>query len=289
MPAPRPSLYAYALSLYEAQPDGRLPHRGYPLPDQPSQRPRRLDWREAQTSVRKALAPLLSDPDTARAADEVHRKLHELGVRDRHIQGVMTDLPLDDTAVARSLGRRLTRTGTSTPAVSVGITLLGRLGEPEDVPYLKILGLLKDLARPAVDALTALDCPTAALVWLANRARHPDLRRLVDAIASRNDDEARNWLISAPLDPGAVGPSTARRIAEAVRLSDALSEEQVNSQVVAQAGRLLSRMTGLRDYRPEILSYRQAITAYQALVARATQLPPTLDHYAILGACPKAG
>lgn len=180
------------------------------------------------------------------------------------------------------LGRHLTRTGTSTLTVNVGITLLARLGEPEDVPYLKVLGLLRELARPVVGALTALDCPTAALVWLANHAENRALRHLIDAIAARDDHEARTWLINAPLDSGAVGPSTARRIAEAVQLADILSEEQIDNQVVAQAGRLLSRMTGLRDYQPEILSYQQATTTYHAFVARASQLPPTLDHYAIL-------
>ena len=134
IPAPWPSLYAYALRLYEAQPDGRLPHGGYPLPNQSSPKPGRLGWREAHASVREALTPSLSDPDTVRAAGEVHRKLHELAIRDRHIQGAMADLPLEDPAAARALGRHLTRTGTSTLTVNVGIALLGRLGEPEDVP-----------------------------------------------------------------------------------------------------------------------------------------------------------
>ncbi|MET9119853.1 hypothetical protein [Streptomyces sp. NPDC004528] len=232
--------------------------------------------------MRESLAPLLSDPDTVRAADEIHRRLHTLGIRDRHVQAAMDDLPLEDPAAARALGRHLTRAGTSTLAVNVGIALLARLGEPEDVPYLKVLGLLRVLARPVVGALTALDCPTAALVWLANHAENRALRHLIDAIATRDDHEARKWLINAPLDSGAVGPSTARRIAEAVQLADILGEEQIDTQAVAQAGRLLSRMTGLRDYQPEILSYQQATTTYNAFVARASQLPPTLDHYAIL-------
>jgi hypothetical protein len=251
------------------------------LPD-PPQRRAALGWRKAQAGVRDALGPLLSDRDTVRAADEIHRRLHKLGVRDRHVQAAMADLPLEDTAAARALGRHLTRAGTSTLTVNVGIALLARLGEPEDVPYLKVLGLLRVLARPVVGALTALDCPTAALVWLATHAESRALRHLIDAIAARDDHEARTWLINAPLDPGTVGPSTARRIAEAVQLAGILREEQIDTQVVAQAGRLLSRMTGLRDYRPEILSYQQATTTYNAFVARASQLPPTLDHYAIL-------
>lgn len=283
--APRLSLYAYALRLYQSKPDGRLPHGGHPFPDSPPRRAA-LGWREAEESVRESLAPLLSDPDTVRAADEIHRRLHTLGIRDRHVQAAMDNLALEDTledtAAARALGRRLTRTGTSTLTVNVGIALLARLGEPEDVPYLTVLGLLRVLTRPVVGALTALDCPTAALVRLANHAENRALRHLIDAIATRDDHEARTRLINAPLAPGTVGPSTARRIAEAVQLADILSEEQIDTQVVAQAGRLLSRMTGLRDYQPEVVSYQQATTTYDAFVARASQLPPRLDHYAIL-------
>lgn len=281
VPAPRPSLYAYALRLYQSKPDGRLPHGGHPLPDSP-QRRAALGWREAEAGVRETIAPLLSDPDTVRAAEEIHRRLHTLGIRDPHVQAAMAELPLEDTAAARALGRHLTRTGTSTLTVNVGIALLARLGEPEDVPYLKVLGLLRVLARPVVGALTALDCPTAALVWLADRTESRALRHLIDVIAARDDHEARTWLLNAPLDSGAVGPSTARMIARAVQLTDVLGEEQTDTQVVAQAGRLLSRMTGLRDYQPEILNYPQATTTYNAFVARASQLPPTLDHYAIL-------
>lgn len=278
---PRPSLYEYALRLHRAEPDGRLPKGGYPLPDPPRQRGS-LGWTEAQAAIGEALAPLLTDPGTVRAADEVHLRLHELDVLDRHIRTAVAKLPLEDEATARALGRRLSRTGTSTQAVSVGLGLLARLGEPEDVPYLKVLGLLRGFAGPAVQALTALDCPTAALVWLGSTVEGRELRHLVDALAARDDQTARAWLLEVPLEPRAVGSSTARRIAEAVRLADILREDPVDTGVLGQAGRLLSRMTSLRDYQAEILAYPQAVTAYDALVARASQLSPTLDHYATL-------
>ncbi|MET7617912.1 hypothetical protein [Streptomyces sp. NPDC005408] len=279
---PRPSLYEYALRLHRAEPKGRLPKGGYPLPDPPQQQDSGLKWTEAQAAVSKVLAPLLTDPDTVRAADEVHLRLHELGARDRHIRVAVAKLPLDDEARARALGRRLARTGISTPTVSVGLGLLARLGEPEDVPYLKVLGLLRGFTGPAVRALTALDCPTAALVWLADCVEGRELRHMVDALAARNDEAARAWLLLVPLEPRAVGSSTARRIAEAVRLDDVLREDPVDTRTVAQAGRLLSRMTGLRDFRAEILAYPHAVTAYDDLIARASQLPPTLDHFATL-------
>ncbi|MFK0159250.1 hypothetical protein ACIQVK_45155 [Streptomyces sp. NPDC090493] len=86
--------------------------------------------------MREILAPLLSHADTVRAADEIHHRLHTLDVRDRHVRAAKADLPLKNTTAARALGRLLTRTSTSTLTVDVGIALLARLGEPEDVPCL---------------------------------------------------------------------------------------------------------------------------------------------------------
>ncbi|MFD9030727.1 hypothetical protein ACFVZW_06120 [Streptomyces sp. NPDC059567] len=164
---PRPSLYDYALRLHRAEPDGRLPEGGYPSPDRPSRPRSPLDRLNARRTAVDALTPFLTDPDTVRAADEVQRRLDELGVRDHHIRWALADLPLEDQTTARALGRRLTRTGTSGVAVCLGIGLLARLGEPEDIPYLRTLGLLRDFMGHAVEALAPLDRAAAALVALA--------------------------------------------------------------------------------------------------------------------------
>ncbi|MEU9125548.1 hypothetical protein AB0C96_37945 [Streptomyces sp. NPDC048506] len=281
--APRQSLYDYALQLHRAEPDGRLPQGGYPLPDlPPRQGEGNLGWTETQVAVPEAIVPLLTEPDTTRAAAQVHRRLCALGARDRYVRRVTAELPVADETTARALGRRLTRAGTSTAAVTVGIGLLARLGEPEDVPYLKVLGLLRGFTAPAVEALSTLDCSTAALVWLADCASTRELRHLVDALAGRDDEAVHRGLSALPLGPRAASPSQARRIAEAVRLADVLRRDPVDPDLLAQAGRLLSRMTSVRDYRSEVLAYPHAVAAYDALVTRAAQLPPTLDHYAIL-------
>lgn len=282
LPTRPSSLYDYALRLYRAEPDGRLPEGGYPSPDRPPRPRPPLDRRNARRTAVDAITPFLTDPDAVRAADEVQRRLDELGVRDHHIRWALADLPLEDEAAARSLGRRLTRAGTSGAAVCLGIGLLARLGEPEDIPYLRTLGLLRDFMGCAVEALAPLDRAAAALVWLAVRAKDRALRSLVDALAAGDDGAARAWLTTVPRSPRAVGPETARRVAEAVRLADVLQEDPVDIGVLAQAAWLLSRMTSQRDYRPEILSYDDAVTAYEAVVARAAFLPPVLDHSATL-------
>ncbi|MFF5933515.1 hypothetical protein [Streptomyces sp. NPDC012508] len=230
-----------------------------------------------------AITPFLTDPDPVRAADEVQRRLDELGVRDHHIRWALADLPLEDEAAARALGRRLTRVGTSGVAVCLGLGLLARLGEPEDIPYLRTLGLLRDFTGYAVEALSPLDRAAAALVWLSVYVDDSELRPVVDALAAGDAGAARARLTTIPRSPRTVGPETARRIAEAVRLTDVLREDPIDVGVLAQAGWLLSRMTSQRDYRPEILSYDDdAVAAYEAVVARAALLPPTLDHCATL-------
>ncbi|MFC5148235.1 hypothetical protein [Streptomyces aureoversilis] len=295
---PRTSLYAYALRLRDAEPDGRPPRRGYRLPEpdpdpapdptSPAAAPAaarqsgHLDGAEARAAATDAVAPLLSDPDTLRAAGEVHHRLGELGARVAHVRDALARLPLEDEAAARALGRRLVRTGTSAPAVSVGIGLLARLGEPEDIPCLTVLGLFRTFTRPVVAALTAIDCPTGALVWLSRCTEGRELRRLVDALLARDDRAARDGLLAVPLDPRAVGSETARRIAETVMLDDIISNDPVDAPTLAQAGRLLVRMARADDYTYEILAYDGAVAAYEAFVSRASRLPPGLDHYAIL-------
>ncbi|GAA2399415.1 hypothetical protein GCM10010191_03010 [Actinomadura vinacea] len=278
--SPRPSLYDYALRLYRAEPEGRFPKGGHPLPDRPSRQGRNRS--EVAKALATTLTPLLTDLDTVRAADEFQRRLDELGVQDHLLYRYVAELPLDDKATARALSRHLTRTGTSNAAVSVGIDLLARLGEPEDVPFLKILGLLRGFTLPVVRALTRLDSSTAALLWLGGFAEGRELRHLIDALVARDDPAVRAWLMAIPLEPRAAGPETARRIAEAVRLADIAAEDPGDPRALAQGARLLVRMTSVRDYQAEILVYPQAVAAYDAIVARVSRLLPTLDNYAAL-------
>ncbi|MFF3955667.1 hypothetical protein ACFYY1_20885 [Streptomyces sp. NPDC001890] len=293
-PAPTPalSLYALALRLRRAEPGGRLPERGYALPDPPERRRlrARTPWKAVCAALTEVLAPLTAASDTARteadaarAAQEIHLRLAELGVRGGHVQFVVAKLPLEDEAWARALGRCLTRTGSGPMAVCVGLALLARLGEPEDVPCLRTLGQLRDLASHAVRALDAIDRPTAALVWLGHYASGPELRALVDALAAGDAPSARGRLDAVLREAGSVGPETARRVAEAVGLADLLREAGAGDRrLVAGAGRLLRRMSSVNDDRAEILACPVAVRLFEAFAVRAAELPPTLDHYAIL-------
>ncbi|MFF0753213.1 hypothetical protein [Streptomyces sp. NPDC004267] len=268
----RPSLYAYALrGTSDALPDEP------PGPEGPG-----LRGPEAAAAVRASLGPLLAGPDTPEALDELHRRLAELPVLTGHVVSVALSMPLDDEAAARAIGRRLVRTGTTRRPVSLGLALLRRLGEPEDVPSIVALSRLRRLSRLAVTALERLDPRTAALRWLDSRIREAELRPLVDALLSDPVPDIRELLIRQPLAARSIGPAPARRVAEATGLAGLLARDPVDPRLLAKAARLLVRMASQQDYEAEILHYDGAAAACEALVRRASVLPPTVEHAAVL-------
>ncbi|WP_259371006.1 hypothetical protein [Streptomyces sp. SCUT-3] len=157
------SLYDHALRLLRESPGGVPPRHGWFLHQEPATGEGPLSREDARNAVGEALAPLPDDPVT------LHHRFVRLGIRDRHsrpVRSAVAELPLPagQWGAARSLGRRLARTGTTVPAVAAGIALLARFGEPEDVPCLSVLGLFREFTGQAVDALDVLDRRSAAVV-----------------------------------------------------------------------------------------------------------------------------
>ncbi|TXS41981.1 hypothetical protein EAO72_15720 [Streptomyces sp. or43] len=243
-----------------------------------------------------ALTSLLVEPDASAAAEELQRRLAAMDppVRHHSIHLIVSGLSLENEARARALARCLVRTGRSVRSVCVGLALLTRLGEPEDVPCLKSLALLRDLVRPVIHTLDTLDRRAAALIHLRNEAPKPELSRLLGALGAGYDADVRERLVALPRT---IGPENARRVAEAARLERLLELDEADAgssgpvgtprvgaaELVVQAAWLLFRMTCVRDSSPEILSYQEAVRAYEAMArAAARHLEPTLDHYALL-------
>lgn len=149
---PPTALYDHVLHLLRDSPGGVPSWRGYSLPQKTATSAGSSSREEVESAIREALSPLPDDPAT------LHRRFERLGIQDRHrhlINSVVAGLPLpaERLDAARTLGRRLIRTGTTAPTVTAGIALLGRLGGPEDVPHLSALGLFRDLTGIAVKAL----------------------------------------------------------------------------------------------------------------------------------------
>ncbi|MFE1901094.1 hypothetical protein [Streptomyces yangpuensis] len=275
------SLHDYALFRHGIEPDGRIPRRGYPLPDGPPE-PSRADltWQQAQAEITDALSPLLADPDPVRAADAVHRRVSDLAMPHRTLRAHTARLALTDEAAARLTARQLVRTGTDVAAVGVGMALLIRLGEPEDVPCLRTLGMLSGLADAASAALDPLDRQAAALLYIRSRDRSGELTPLTDAIATGDAEAVRSALLSLPDEDRALW--LARRIAEAADLRGLLLDRPQDAELLALTGRLLHRTADQRDGRAGILDYLPARAVYEALVRHADLLPPTPEHLALL-------
>ncbi|WP_405921507.1 hypothetical protein [Streptomyces sp. NBC_00122] len=276
------SLYDYALFRIGIEPEGRVPRRGHPLPEGPPPAPDRPHptWERARAEVSAALAPLLADPDPVRAAEAVHRRAGELGMPLRTVRAHTARLDLPDEDAARATARQLTRTGSTAAAVGIGIALLIRLGEPEDVPVLKALGTLCGLSSVATAALDPLDRQAAALLVIRGRDRSELLTPLVDAIATGDAEAVRAALVAVPDDPRAL--LCARRIAEAADLDGLLRAHPGDPALLALAARLVHRMSRDLGRRAEILDYLPATNVYAYVLGQADRLPPGPELHELL-------
>ncbi|MET9610815.1 hypothetical protein ABZZ17_37990 [Streptomyces sp. NPDC006512] len=280
---PRPtSLYDHALFVHAVEPDAPLPRAGRPLPDgsPPESGRKGLTWERARADVTAALTDLLADPDPVRAAGAVHRRVSELAMPHRTLRAATALLPLTDEDAARRTARRLTRTGTDAAAVGVGITLLIRLGEPEDVPCLQALGTLRGLEQAAAAALDPLDRQAAALLVIRRRDRSRALAPLTAAITAGDPEAVRDALIAVPDDPRALW--LARRVAEAADLDALLRSRPGDTALIVAAGRLLHGMCGQLEHRPDILDYLPARSAYAYFLGQAGLPDPAPELHELL-------
>ncbi|MFF8378704.1 hypothetical protein ACF07V_21545 [Streptomyces sp. NPDC015661] len=267
-----PALSDHALGLRGAP----VPKGGHPLPDSacpPRPRGPAPRYPEALARVTDVLLRLLLAPP----GTDAEGALLAVGVRDRILFRAAATLEHPDHRAARALGRRLVRTGTTLVGVAGGLGLLSRYAEPEDVPYLRDLGLLHGLGSAAAEALAPLDPQAAATVGLAQRAQGTGLRALADALVSGRADGLRDLVVAVRADPARdVSPGQARSIAEAVRLPALLRAHPDDPALLAQAVLLLARMTSRSDYTTALLRYGEAKELYEAITARlAGAAPPT--------------
>ncbi|MFB6828112.1 hypothetical protein [Streptomyces hydrogenans] len=282
-PTPAPSLYAHALGL-DAAPDSPPPPGGHPLPA--TARPPyggtvRSPYQEARATVTRLLLGALDGRDPVRAATATERALVTTGVREHLVFPSAAALDPGDPDTARALARSLVRDGTTVHGVVAGLGLLVRLGTPEDIPYLRVLGRLEDVFRYAVEALDPLDRPAAALLWLTHYAPKAP-RGLVEAVAARDSAAVRDQLLGLAPGDRRMGPDHARRVAEATGLPDLLRRAPDDVPLLGQALRLLARTVTQGDHGAEILAYDDATALYAALADRAHLLPPDPGHQARL-------
>ncbi|MFF1506554.1 hypothetical protein [Streptomyces sp. NPDC058326] len=291
-PTLAPALYAYAKGLHDSDPDRPPPQGGHPVPDTARSQGRRrpgLSYREARRAVTDVLLPFLDAPapDPAEVVAEAERALAATGVvRGQAVFHTAAAIEPPDApasrALARSFARHLVRTGTTVLGVSAGLGLLSRLAEPEDVPYLRVLGLLDGLGHSVDGALAPLDREAAGLIWLIHRTHGEELRGLVDTLAAGDRAAALDRLLNLPADARVLGPEVARRVAEAVGLAGLLRADPDHPGLLGRAVHLLGRMTSSRDYHAEVLRYADAVDLYETVAAHAHRLPRDVEHRARL-------
>ncbi|MFF9341257.1 MULTISPECIES: hypothetical protein [unclassified Streptomyces] len=284
-PAPAPSLHAYALGVGAAAPGTPPPRGGHPLPDTarpPHGAGPRPPYEEARQTVTRLLLSRLAEPGTDRAAAETERALVATRVREQLVFPTAAALDHGDPPAARALARRLVRTGTTVHGVVAGLGLLVRLGEPEDLPYLRALGHLDGVFRYAIEVLDRLDRPAAALLWLTHFTASDEARGLVEAVAAGDRALVRERLRGLAPRDRRMAPDHARRTAEATGLVDLLDRAPEDTALLAQALLLLARTVAQGDHAIEILDHADGTALYEAVAGRAHLLPPEPGHQARL-------
>jgi hypothetical protein len=164
----------------------------------------------------------------------------------------------------------------------VGLALLVGTGQPEDVPAIRTIGLLRFLGPLAVTALASIPGTSPDLVWLAERsARYPRVSA-VEALCQRADPVAVTWLLRHAVNSDGLPAALAREVAQTVSLADVLHAGDIDSDVLDQAARLLLAMVAPNEYRAQLSLYADARRAYDALARQVHRARPSLERFVVL-------
>ncbi|MFG3381759.1 hypothetical protein [Streptomyces sp. NPDC047999] len=272
------SLYEQVCRLLDAEPDGRLPDRAYVLPRPPGTSgspgdPPRRTHEERGERARQTLSALVAVENPPSRVDEAERRLQGQQLLPFHLFRAVQTLDGPDTARAAALGRQLVRRGRTSVGVTAGIALLERFGGTGDIPLLSTVGLVRDLTSSAVRALDNLDEGAAARLWLPLRLRG-DLRALyAEPPPVEADFEAvRRWFGDLPAGRPPIGPTAARRLAEAVDLPGLLEAAPEDTRAAARAAQMLATITDRHGGDTEIRACSGAVRVYEALLGRVPAL-----------------
>ena len=270
------SLFEHARRLHQLAPDGPLPDGGRPFPDSGDYPG--VSYSERRQALAAVLREFTSDP--ALAPQDLHERCTHLAIKALDVTQVLQDLAPEPSRRLLRTGRWLARNGTDRRAVLVGLGLLRGHAGPCDVPLLKVIGRLCFADRLAVEALAGIPGAERDLIWLADRSRGYTRILAVQALAGRQEQAIRDWVLSTPRE--LLSSELARKLAEEHDLAGALGQPSVDDALWDQAGSLLLAMTSTSNYRYEIDRYEQAPLAYQRWVALAASRPAALDRAALL-------
>lgn len=183
---------------------------------------------------------------------------------------------------AREAGRWLVRHGTETCGVTVGLALLAAVGTVEDIPAIQTIGLLSCTFGPlAARALERLPGGAEALIRLAERVTGWGRVYVVEALCRLHDDDAvvRPWLLRRAADGDFLNGYFVGRVAQVVRLHEAVTESGDDAELVDHTTRLLHVMTYCEGMGTSLRHYPHAVTVMEAHVRHLADLGPTASRY----------
>lgn len=270
------SLFEHARRLVRQSPDGPLPDSGCPPPDDGA-RPY-VPAPERRRALTAVLQEFIGDPSLS--AIDLHERCAQLIVHVSDVRPVVDELAPERSRRLLAAARWLLGSGWDRCAVLVGLGLLGGHAAARDVPTVRTVGLLRFADLSAMEVLVKVPGAEHDIIWLAERSRSYLRVVAVRALAGQSDPVVRQWVLSTPrelLDGG-----LARQIAEGCAMADMLSGPEAEHDQWDQVGKLLLAMTSATNSRSHIGSYEDAAVVYQQWVARAQQLPATLERAALL-------
>ncbi|SMD21116.1 hypothetical protein [Kibdelosporangium aridum] len=279
----RHTFFAHALALAAAHGPGPWPDGGYPLPDEESPpvmsgsvhdgiRTHHFavnDGTQAAVKIAEAISAIVESPPDLVAVQRLHDLIAEHDTLT--IADPLTDRLLGaDRDRVREVGRWLAEYGTRRDAVATGIVLIGLTGDERDRELLLLLGSMEDLALYAVVALGRTQSDRdMAIFELARRVRAWGRIQAVERLEGTTDPEIKAWLLREGFRNGVMNEYLAYIAATTGGLADALTESEVDDEVLDAAGDILAALSDVGGPAKDIRSYPEGhamIDRYLAVV-----------------------
>lgn len=280
---PQTTLFGHALRLHQHDPDGVLPRDGEPYPD--DQQHRRRPRREPQIDRRldgAAVAAILDRHFAERDAppSELADAFHDVDVpihRNEHIAAAA--LRADRQRVQQT-GRWLVRHSTDRCAATVGLALLTTDWAEDDIPLIQTIGPLSHRFGPlAAEALQRRRGGGEALLWLAQRVAGWGRVYVVEALCRHGAYTSRDWLLRHACDGDFLNGYFAGQVATAAHLHEAITNADVDDDLIDHTGRLLKTMTECAGMGMTLQHYPPAPIVLAAHAAHLARQTPALHRY----------
>ncbi|MEU7742109.1 hypothetical protein [Nonomuraea sp. NPDC049158] len=282
---PQISLFDYALSLHQRDPNSPLPRDGEPYPDEEQYRRRsRREVPEDQRLVGVDVAAIL-DAHFARAdapPSELVDAFHDVDVPIHHNEHIAAAALRADAQRVQRTGRWLVRHSGDRRSAVVGLALLVADWAEEDIPLIQTIGLLSNWFGPlAADALRRRHGGgQEALMWLAQRVAGWGRVYVIEVLCRGSaSSKARPWLLRHSCDGDFLNGYFAGQVATSAHLHEAITGPDVDDDLIDHTGRLLKTMADCGGMGLTLEHYPPARIVLDAYVGHLSRQTATVNRY----------